>query len=79
MAELERRRAELRVASVELAAARSADGKQEPMALHGEQGDASVYHSGPAAWEHGLLQDARDVVSTILKDIGERLDKHRRR
>lgn len=37
--------------------------------------DPSVHHATPAAWSEGLLDDAREVVVTILGRIGEALGR----
>jgi hypothetical protein len=80
LAELNRRRTELHTAGVDLAADRpTADGAHVPHISSGSDGDPSVYHSGPAAWEGGFLHDARDVVATILTKIGEALHRERER
>jgi Zn-finger nucleic acid-binding protein len=81
VAELNRRRAELRVAAVDAAGERpSGESTRTPLSSlsSSDHGDPSVYHSGPAAWQHGFLDDARDVVATILTRIGESLHKSRR-
>jgi Zn-finger nucleic acid-binding protein len=37
--------------------------------------DPTLYHSTPAAWSEGLVDDAREVVLTILGKVGEALGR----
>jgi Zn-finger nucleic acid-binding protein len=79
LAELRRQRAELRAAHVHLVSDGSPDdGSPSPHSfpLSGP-GDPSVYHSTPAAWSDGLLEDGREVVVTVLQKIGEAIARRR--
>ncbi|HEX3593990.1 MAG TPA: zf-TFIIB domain-containing protein [Polyangiaceae bacterium] len=77
LAELHRQRSELKAAYVHhLGEDVPKDGIKPSLAIfHGEKGDPSVYHSTPAAWNDGLLDDAREVVVTVLGKIGDAIGR----
>jgi Zn-finger nucleic acid-binding protein len=77
LAELTRQRAALRAEQVLHAGkALKEPGETKSVAfLHMGADDPSVHHSTPAAWRGGLLDDAREVVVTILGEIGEALGR----